>query len=276
MKPRATEVVARYATLGVILAFVGFPLVWMAVSSVKPADQLFTRPPRLFPTAMTTEWYRTVLFDSRVPAYVANSCYVALVVTAANMVFATLGAYSLHRFRYRGRRLFQFLTLSSYLLPAILLLIPLFLTLRSLRIIDTALAVIVGHVILTVPFSIWLLRSSFLAIPREVEEAAMVDGAGYMTAFVRIVLPLAAPGILATALLAFILSWNEYLFASVLVTSGEHKTLPVGIAELVTSLDIRWGEVMSVAMISTLPVLVLFGFMQRYFVKGFLAGATKG
>lgn len=276
MRFRRWEAACRYATLAVILAFVGFPLVWMALSSLKPSDQLFTRPPRLLPTAVTMEWYRAVVLDSRVPTYLLNSGYVALVVMAANMLIATLGAYSLHRFRYRGRQVFQYLTLGSYLLPPILLLIPLFLTLRSLRIVDTALAVIIGHVILTVPFSIWLLRSFFLAIPREVEEAAMVDGAGYIAAFIRIVLPLAAPGILATSLLAFVLSWNEYLFASVLVTGGENKTLPVGIAELVTSLDIRWGEVMSVAMVSTIPVLVLFGLMQRYFVKGFLAGATKG
>ena len=276
MRYRRWEAACRYATLAVILAFVGFPLAWMALSSLKPSDQLFTRPPRLVPTAVTMEWYRAVVLDSRVPTYLLNSTYVALVVMAANMLIATLGAYSLHRFRYRGRQVFQYLTLGSYLLPPILLLIPLFLTLRSLRIVDTALAVIIGHVILTVPFSIWLLRSFFLAIPREVEEAAMVDGAGHIAAFIRIVLPLAAPGILATSLLAFVLSWNEYLFASVLVTGGENKTLPVGIAELVTSLDIRWGEVMSVAMVSTIPVLVLFGLMQRYFVKGFLAGATKG
>src|SRR5690606_20260190 len=140
----------------------------------------------------------------------------------------------------------------------------------------TLLGVIVSGVIVTVPLSLWLLRSFFAAIPYELEEAALIDGANYLGAFTRITLPLAAPGVFSTGLLAFIMSWNEFLFASVIGVSTQNKTLPVGISEFVSSFDIRWGEIMALGTITTIPVLLFFILIQKHFVRGILAGAVKG
>ncbi len=156
------------------------------------------------------------------------------------------------------------------------MLLPLYLTLGMLGLINSYAGVIVTHITFTAPFCLWLLRSFFKTIPLDLEEAAMVDGNGRLGAFVRIVLPLALPGILSTGLFGFILSWNEYLFASVLLTGEARKTVPIGIAEFIVQFDIRWGEVMAASSLATIPVVILFALIQRHFVRGLMAGAIKG
>src|SRR5262249_43900668 len=148
--------------------------------------------------------------------------------------------------------------------------------LGMLGLINSYAGVVVTHVTFTAPFCLWLLRSFFRAIPMDLEEAAMVDGSSRFGAFVRIVLPLAAPGILSTGLFGFILSWNEYLFASVLLTGEARKTVPIGIREFIVQFDIRWGEVMAASTLATVPVVLLFFLIQRHFVRGLMAGAIKG
>jgi ABC-type glycerol-3-phosphate transport system permease component len=248
----------------------------MIISSLKPGPELFTSPPKLFPDSLTLEWYRDVIQQSQAPQLFLNSFVVATATMIINLAIATPGAYSLTRFKYFGHDLFLFSTLISYVFPAILLLVPLFLILSSMHSIDTLWGIILSHTIITVPFSIWLMRSFFLSIPVELEEAALVDGSTYLGTFFRIMLPIAAPGALSTGLIAFILSWNEFLFASVIATSSNTKTLPVGISEFITSFDIRWGEIMALGAITTVPVIIFFILIQKYFVKGLTAGAIKG
>jgi ABC-type glycerol-3-phosphate transport system permease component len=268
--------VLSYGVLVGLAAVVGFPLLWMVVSSLKPAAELFTRPPRLVPAALTLQWYADVVWRTEAPRLFANSFVVATATMLGNMVLATLAAYGTTRFRFWGRDTMLLAILAAYVLPAILLVAPLYLALNWLRLVDTLAGVTISHLLVTLPFSVWLLRSFFLAIPREIDEAALVDGATYFGAFRRLILPLAAPGVLSTGLLAFILSWSEFLFSSVLLTSGAKKTLPVGIAEFVTAFDIRWGEIMALGTVTTVPILLFFALIQRYFVRGLLAGAVKG
>ena len=270
------RVALSYATMAVLSFAVGFPLYWMVKSSLTPPSELFTNPPELYPSHVTLQWYETVLFRTDTPGFFLTSLEIALATMAVCMAVGTLGGYSLTRFRYPGRELFLFSALMSYVFPAILLFVPIFLILNALDLIDTKLGVILAHVIMTMPLALWMMRSFFLSIPRDLDEAAWVDGAGYFTTFRRIVLPLALPGIFSTAIFVFVMSWNEYLFASVIATSSENKTLPAGIAEFVTSYDIRWGEIMALGTLATIPVVVMFLLIQRFFIKGITAGAVKG
>ena len=253
-----------------------FPCYWMLVSSLRPPQELFTVPPQLLPASITTRWYEVVLRNTSMPRYFLNSFVVSSLSMCVSILIATLGAYSMTRFSYPGQRVILLTVLGSYVLPPVLLLLPLYLTLGLLGLINTYVGVIVTHVTFTAPFCLWLLRSFFQAIPRDLEEAAMVDGNTRLGAFARIVLPIAAPGILSTGLFGFIQSWNEYLFASVLLTGEARKTVPIGIAEFISQFDIRWGEVMAASTLATIPVVLLFVVIQRHFVRGLMAGAIKG
>jgi len=259
-----------------LLTFALFPCYWMLVSSLRPAQELFTVPPRLLPGTVTIQWYEVVLKATQMPRYFLNSALISTVSMIVSLVIATLGAYGLTRFRHAGQRLLLLAVLSSYVLPPVLLLLPLYLTLGKLGLINTYAGVIVTHVTFTAPFCLWLLRSFFQTIPLDLEEAAMVDGTCRLGAFIRIALPLALPAVLSTGLFGFILSWNEYLFASVLLTGEARKTVPIGIAEFIVQFDIRWGEVMAASSLATIPVVVLFAIIQRHFVRGLMAGAIKG
>jgi ABC-type glycerol-3-phosphate transport system permease component len=266
----------RRVVILVLLTFALFPCYWMLVSSLRPPHDLFTVPPRLLPTALTTQWYEVVLRNTKMPRYFLNSLVVSSLSMCVSILIATLGAYSMTRFWYPGQRTVLLCVLGSYVLPPVLLLLPLYLTLGLLGLINTYTGVIVTHVTFSAPFCLWLLRSFFRAIPVDLEEAAMVDGTTRLGAFARIVLPIAAPGILSTGLFGFIQSWNEYLFASVLLTGEARKTVPIGIAEFISQFDIRWGEVMAASALATIPVVFLFCLIQRHFVRGLMAGAIKG
>ncbi|MGO4712221.1 carbohydrate ABC transporter permease [Bradyrhizobium sp. 2TAF24] len=265
-----------YATAGLLTIFIGFPLFWMIISSLKPGSELFVRPPRLLPNELTLVSYQHILASSDTIALFRNSLIVAVATTAICLAMSTLAAYSVTRFQFPGKRLFLFGGLLSYLFPAVVLFIPVYMIVSALGLTDTLLGLILCHCILTFPFALWMLNSFFSNIPREIDEAAWVDGASFMYTFVVIILPLALPGIFSVAVFVFVLSWNEFLFASVMISSSELKTIPLGIAEFITSFDIRWGEIMAIGTLATVPVVVLFLSVQRYFLRGVMAGAVKG
>lgn len=277
MKSRAMvgSAVAYVVSL-LLVVFIGFPLLWMLVSSFKPAEQLFVSPPRLLPSTLTLDWYRNVMLQSDAPTYFRNSLVIGVATTAICLSIGTLAAYGATRFEFPGKRVFLIGALLSYVFPAIVLFVPIYMIINSLGLIDTLAGVVIAHTILTFPFALWMLRSFFIAIPREIDEAAWVDGASYFMTFVAIILPLALPGVFSVGVFVFVLSWNEYLFAGVLITSGSLKTIPVGISEFITSFDVRWGEIMAMGALATMPVIALFLSVQRFFLRGVIAGAIKG
>ena len=277
MKSRAMvgSAVAYVVSL-LLVVFIGFPLLWMLVSSFKPAEQLFVSPPRLLPSTLTLDWYRNVMLQSDAPTYFRNSLVIGAATTAICLSIGTLAAYGVTRFEFPGKRVFLIGALLSYVFPAIVLFVPIYMIINSLGLIDALAGVVIAHTILTFPFALWMLRSFFIAIPREIDEAAWVDGASYFLTFVAIILPLALPGVFSVGVFVFVLSWNEYLFAGVLITSGSLKTIPVGISEFITSFDVRWGEIMAVGALATMPVIALFLSVQRFFLRGVIAGAIKG
>jgi ABC-type glycerol-3-phosphate transport system permease component len=268
--------VLTYVVALTLTMFVGFPLFWMIVSSLKPSAELFVNPPRIFPTRITFEWYRNLIGSTDTVVMFRNSLVVGASTTIICLTIGTLAAYSVTRFEYPGKRVFLIAALLSYMFPAVVLFISVYMIINSLGLIDTHLGLILCHCVLTFPFALWMLKSFFEGIPREIDESAWVDGASFLYTFFKIILPLALPGIFSVAIFVFVLSWNEFLFASVLITSGSLKTIPVGTAEFITSFDIRWGEIMAIGTLATIPVVILFLFVQRHFLSGVLSGAVKG
>jgi ABC-type glycerol-3-phosphate transport system permease component len=266
----------HYGMTLLLVLFVAVPLLWMAMASITPANQLFTSPPRLYPTELTLDWYRSVWRASDAPTYFLNSLIVAIATTAVCLSIGLLSAYATTRFEFPGKKLFLGAALASYGFPAILLFLPLYLILNGLGLANSLMGIVVAHIVVTFPFAVLMLRSYFLAIPKELDEAAWVDGASPLRTLVSVILPVCLPGVFSTAIFIFVLSWNEFLFASVIAESTENKTITVGIAEFVTSFDVRWGEIMALGTIATVPVVIMFVPVQRYFLKGVLEGAVKG
>jgi ABC-type glycerol-3-phosphate transport system permease component len=264
--------------LGILLlvAVCMFPFLWMALSSVKTLSELYTVPPVWLPKVLTFENYAKVLFESNVPRYFINSTVISLGATAIALVLAVFASYGFARFRFRGKPAYQAFILLGQLLPTAAIIVPLFVTLRVLGLVNTYLGLILVYMILTLPLSVWMLTSYFKAIPVELEEAAIIDGASRLGVLFRITLPLSAPGLVAIVVYAFVTTWNEFIFALVLAQDFRVKTLPIGIAEFTTEFNTDWGAVMAASLLMTLPIAIMFFLMQRMFVGGLTAGALKG
>lgn len=270
------DFLAHYGVTLLLVLFVAFPLTWMVIASLTPANELFTSPPKMLPSTLTLNWYRETWQASDAPTYFMNSLIIGLSTTAVCMIVGVLSAYATTRFDFPGKNLFLGAALASYVFPAILLFLPLYLILNALRLTDSLAGIIVAHIVVSFPFAVWMLRSFFQGVPRELDEAAWVDGASYLRTLVSVILPVCMPGLFSTAIFVFVLSWNEYLFASVIAGSAANKTITVGIAEFITSFDVRWGNIMALGTIATVPVVIMFMFVQKYFLKGALEGAVKG
>ena len=210
------------------------------------------------------------------PRYFVNSAVISLGATAIALVLAIFAAYGFARFEFRGKVAAQAFILVGQLLPTAAIIVPLFVTLRYLGLVNTYLGLILVYMILTLPLSVWMLTSYFRAIPVELEEAAIIDGASRLGVLFRITLPLALPGIVAIVVYAFVTTWNEFIFALVLAQDASVKTLPIGIAEFTTEFNTDWGAVMAASLIMTLPIAIMFFAMQRLFIGGLTAGAVKG
>jgi len=263
-------------TWALILLF-AVPLFWMVLTSLKPESEVFALPPAILPVDWTVEYYATLLTETSFPAYFLNSAIVATATTLVVVTVATLGAYSLVRFAYRGRAVIASAVLLSYLLPSVVLIVPLYLMMVSLGLANSLASLVIAYTSFALPYALWLLRSFMAGIPEDLESAAMIDGASRFGAFVDVTLPQALPGIISTALFTFILAWNEYLFALVLVNSDETRPLTTGVMTmLVSGFNIEWSLLMAASVMMSVPLIVILAFLQSYLVRGFGAGALKG
>jgi ABC-type glycerol-3-phosphate transport system permease component len=290
----AVRQVIAYLVLLVVTFVICFPLIWALSTSLKSPKDVMATPPTLLPAEVTIENYRNLVTgkqqyyradQSYVPttaapqhftSWFANSVVVSLGSTAISILISTLAAYSVTRFRYRGRRIIPYFSLLGYMIPSIILVFPLFLVMAELRLTNSLWSLTFGYVSITLPFCMWLLWAFFRGIPIELEEAAMIDGASRLRVFVDIVLPSAAPGIIAAAIFSLIVSWNDFLFARVFINSIENLPLTVGVMHFFEGTHVDWGLMMASAVLMTVPMAILFMLMQRHLVAGFGAGAVKG
>ncbi|MBL8839518.1 MAG: carbohydrate ABC transporter permease [Alphaproteobacteria bacterium] len=273
---RAFIALLAYGVLAVAATVALFPVFWMASSSLKPGPELFARDMTLLPVNWTLENYRNVWNNTNFPRYFWNSFQVAALSTILSVVISMYAAYALARIQFAGRYAFGLLMLVTQMFPHILLVLPLFLIIQRIGLLNTHAALIIAYTAFSLPFTIWLLRGFFESIPEELEEAAAIDGASQLMTFHRIILPLAGPGLAAVTMFGFIRGWNEFLFALVFLQSRELFTLPIGLANFQEEYTFRWDLIMAGAGIITLPVLFLFLLMQRFIVQGLLGGAVKG
>lgn len=269
--------VALIAIGAILLVAVSlFPFVWMAISSVKTLGELYTVPPSWLPHTPTWANYYTVIFESNIPRYFLNSVIISVGSTGLALILAIFASYGFARFNFKGKSVLQSFVLVGQLLPTAAIIVPLFITLRVLGLVNTFWGLILVYMIITLPLSVWMLTSYFKAIPVELEEAAIVDGASRIGVLFRITLPLSTPGIVAVLVYAFVTTWNEFIFALCFATDSSVKTLPIGLAEFSTEFNTDWGAVMAASLVMTLPIALLFLSMQKLFVGGLTAGATKG
>jgi multiple sugar transport system permease protein len=265
-----------YLAVAVLVLVSIFPFLWMALSSVKALRELYTVPPAWIPENPTSANYIKVLTESNIPRYFLNSTIISLGSTAIALVLAILAAYGFTRFKFRGKTAAQAFILVGQLLPTAAIIVPLYVVLKSLNLLNTYFGLILVYLILTLPLSVWMLVGYFRSVPIELEEAAIIDGASRLGVLFRVTLPLSLPGIVAIVVYAFVTTWNEFIFALCFATDPNVKTLPIGLAEFSTEFNTDWGAVMAASVIMTLPIVVMFMAMQRLFVGGLTSGATKG
>jgi N,N'-diacetylchitobiose transport system permease protein len=254
-----------------------FPVFWMVSTAFKPDDQIISLTPTWFPGHPTLGHFRSAMSEPYFWESVRNSIVIVCVTVAISMVLAFLAAVALAKYRFTGRKLFIVLVIGIQMLPSAGLIIPLYVVLARYHQVNALSGVIVTYMTFVLPFSVWTLRGFLVGIPKELEEAAMVDGSTRLGAFVRILLPLMGPGLVATSVFAFITSWNEYIFARVLLNDQSKQTVTVWLSYFLgSSRHTDWGALMAGSTLTAVPVVIFFLLVQRKIAFGLTAGAVKG
>lgn len=256
-------------------AFAGSPVLWMLSSSFKSNTEIFEYPPRLFTESFSFNAYVAILTDPEKVRFFINSYVVSLSVTALTLVVAILAAYAFSRFEFRFKRPLNMIIVSVQAVPPITLLIPYFGLVVTLGLYNTYPGLILTYMVFTLPYAIIMMTGYFNTLPRELDEAVRVDGAGSMTALWRILVPIAVPGIVSVGVYTFMIAWNEYLFALTLTRTQDMRTVPIGIQLLMGQHSFEWNEIMAMSILGSVPVLALFLFFQRYFIGGLTSGSVK-
>jgi N,N'-diacetylchitobiose transport system permease protein len=259
-----------------VFAVMVFPVYWMVSTAFKPGEDIVSFTPKWFPIPATLENFSDAIHRPYFWNAVENSLVVGGVVVGLSLVLAFLAALALAKFRFYGRAAFVVLIIVVQMVPLNALIIPLYVSLARVGEVNKLTGVIVTYLTFVLPFAIWTLRGFMHGVPRELEEAAMVDGSSRFGAFVRILLPLVAPGLVATSIFAFIQAWNEFIMAYIILRSPEKQTLPVWLAGFVTERGTDWGGLMAGATLTAIPVVVFFLLVQRRIMFGLTAGAVRG
>ena len=267
----------QYVALAAYLVFLGFPLLWLLSSAFKSPRELAAADSGLFPSDPTWENFGDALVSAGLAQSALNSMWVALGATVIVLVMALPAAYALARFRTRLKPVANGWVLVSQVFPVVLVVIPLFLILRQFALVDSLVGLTIVHAVYALPFALWMLQGYISAIPRDVEEAGLMDGAGRLRILWSIVAPLLAPGLIATAMFTLISSWNEFFFALVLIQDPEKTTLPLTLARFVGAEgQVQLGALAAGALLATIPSLLFFAAVQRRLTAGLISGAVKG
>jgi multiple sugar transport system permease protein len=276
LQTRRHKFVIVYLPLAIFVFVLLFPFYWMAITSVKPDKELLSRDGNPFWVIQPTlAHFKKLLFDTAYPEWLWNTVLVSTVSTAFSLFASVLAAYAIERLRYNGSKQVGLSIFLAYLVPPSILFIPLAAIVFQLGLFDTRWALILTYPTFLIPFCTWLLMGYFRSIPFELEECALIDGATRWQILVKIVLPLAVPGLISAGIFAFTLSWNEFIYALTFISSSENKTVPVGVVtELVEGDVYHWGPLMAGALLGSLPVAFVYSFFVEYYVSG-LTGSVK-
>ncbi|QAY72019.1 carbohydrate ABC transporter permease [Agromyces protaetiae] len=267
---------AIWLTLLVVGAFAFLPVYWLVVTSLTPNADVFAFPPRLFPTTITFEHYADVLANPAILGFLGNSIWVSAITAVLSVVVSMYMGYAFSKFRFRGRASLMYFVLSSQMFPQALLLVTLYVVFAQFGLLNTYQALVISFTTFTLPLCVWMLKGFFDALPDELIEAAKIDGAGHWRTLHSVILPLAAPGLVAAGLFAFVRGWNDFIFALTLA-GPEKQTLPPGLVNTyIGEASTAWPELMAASLITSIPVCIAFIALQRFLVGGITAGAVKG
>ncbi len=262
-----------YLALGAAIVIVFIPLAWMLSVSLRPNIEVMKMPPSWLPEVFTLEGYAKIFSNPRYLLVFLNTTIVSLLVTAISLVLGAMAAYALARFKFAGQRLVLMFLITTQMFPLVLLCIPYFRIFITLGLYDTRTSLVIVYLTFTLPFCVLMLRSYFVTVPRDIEEAAMVDGCSRLGAIFRTLVPISYPAFVGAGLYAFLLAWNEFLFAVVLIESWENRVLTMAIYSLMAEFVTDWNAMMAFSVLASLPLVVVFIFLQRYMVQGMTAGA---
>ena len=264
-----------YFGLLIGLVFSSFPVIWILSSSFKSNTEIFSIPPELFPESITFIAYNSIFQDNEKIRFFINSYFVCIIVTALTLIIAILSGYSFSRFNFKLKRFLNLSLISTQTIPPISLLIPYFGVVLFFKIYDTYMALILTYLVFTLPYATLMMTSYFNSLPKELDDAVLVDGGSRFQALWKVIVPISLPGIVATCVYTFLLCWNEFLFALTLTKSTEMRTLPIGIQLLMGQHSYEWNEMMAMSILGTLPILLLYLFAQKYFLAGLTSGSVK-
>lgn len=274
-KPFSILNIITYLGLAIGLVYACFPVLWMLLSSLKSNTEIFSLPPELFPKEFTLKAYHSIFSSPMKVRFFLNSYLVATVVTFLTLFVAILAGYSFSRHSFKLKKPLNLFIISTQTVPPISLLIPYFGIVVAFRMYDTYFALIFTYMVFTLPYAILLMTGYFNTLPKELDEAVIIDGGSSFTALWRVLVPVSIPGIVATGVYTFLLSWNEFLFALTLTKSTEMRTVPIGIKLLMGQHSYEWNEMMAMSILGSFPILIMYMVAQRYFLEGLTAGSVK-
>ncbi|MCK4415066.1 MAG: sugar ABC transporter permease [Candidatus Eisenbacteria sp.] len=273
---RVVRRILLYAVIIAITAITVYPVLVVINTSLRPSNALYTTSLSLIPENATVRAYVSILLDKPFLLWMRNSLIVAIAVTLLGVTLASTAGYAFSRFSFPGRRSGMIGLLVTQMFPATMLLLPLFVLMRGLGLVDTLMGLVVAYTATVLPFTVWTMKGYYDTIPRDLEEAAMVDGASQIGAFVRVVLPLARPALMITGLFSFMAGWSEFIVARVILSSQSLYTLPLGLEGLAGTFQTEWATYSAGSLLVSLPVVALFLILNRFLVGGLTLGGVKG
>ena len=275
--PKTRRRLAATAGIGFLFFYLVvslFPIFWIVISSVKRSVDTLAMPPVWWFQPTLNAYLQVFVFENY-GRYFFNTTVIALATTVISLAVGSMAAYVIDRYRFRFSDVIAYALLATRMIFPIVYAIPLFLLYRDLNLLDTHIGLVIAYTTFSLPYAVWIMAGFFAGVPREVDEAAMVDGCSRFSAFYRVILPLTAPGLAAASIFILLLAWNEFLFALVLAGGGTAKTLPVAAAQLIGQREIQWNELCAVSTATIVPLLIFFGLVHKYLLRGMIAGAVK-